>query len=158
MKNETYTGLSEALQALKTRYVQLPEEGIDQQTPEPLACLIRACEAVLQEEQIRRDRQLREVRKARRDGIIGRPVTPCREDFLKLTYLHDKKNGDSNGSDENGYRSCHFMQNEKEISGGRGMEDIRKLIVFLIINISAFLCYLLGKENRRKIEDGHEEE
>ena len=26
MKNETYTGLSEALQALKTRYVQLPEE------------------------------------------------------------------------------------------------------------------------------------
>ena len=26
------------------------------------------------------------------------------------------------------------------------MEDIRKLIVFLIINISAFLCYLLGKE------------
>lgn len=39
------------------------------------------------------------------------------------------------------------MQNEKEISGGRGMEDIRKLIVFLIINISAFLCYLLGKEN-----------
>lgn len=91
MKNETYTGLSEALQALKTRYVQLPEEGIDQQTPEPFACLIRACEAVLQEEQIRRDRQLREVRKARRDGIIGRPVTPCREDFLKLTYLHDKK-------------------------------------------------------------------
>ena len=59
MKNETYTGLSEALQALKTRYVQLPEEGIDQQTPEPFACLIR--------------------------------VTPCREDFLKLTYLHDKK-------------------------------------------------------------------
>lgn len=91
MENETYTGLSEALQALKTRYVQLPEEGIDQQTPEPFACLIRACEAVLQEEQIRRDRQLREVRKARRDGIIGRPVTPCREDFLKLTYLHDKK-------------------------------------------------------------------
>lgn len=42
MKNETYTGLSEALQALKTRYVQLPEEGIDQQTPEPFACLIRA--------------------------------------------------------------------------------------------------------------------
>lgn len=38
------------------------------------------------------------------------------------------------------------MQNEKEISGGRGMEDIRKLIVFLIINISAFLCYLLGKK------------
>lgn len=91
MKSETSTGLSEALQAVKTRYVQLPEEGIDQQTPEPFACLIRACEAVLQEEQIRRDRQLREVRKARRDGIIGRPVTPCREDFLKLTYLHDKK-------------------------------------------------------------------
>ena len=26
MKSETYTGLSEALQAVKTRYVQLPEE------------------------------------------------------------------------------------------------------------------------------------
>ena len=37
------------------------------------------------------------------------------------------------------------------------MEDIRKMILFLIMNISAFLCYLLGKENRRKRENEHEE-
>ena len=38
------------------------------------------------------------------------------------------------------------------------MENISKIILFLIINISAFLCYLLGKENRRKRENEHEEE
>ena len=38
------------------------------------------------------------------------------------------------------------------------MEDIRKMILVLIINISAFLCFLLGKENRRKRENEHEEE
>lgn len=38
------------------------------------------------------------------------------------------------------------------------MEDIRKMILFLIINIAAFISYLLGRENRRKKEDDHEEE
>lgn len=38
------------------------------------------------------------------------------------------------------------------------MEEARKVILFVIINISAFLCYLLGKENRRKKEKDHEEE
>ena len=38
------------------------------------------------------------------------------------------------------------------------MEDIRKMILVLIINILAFLCFLLGKENRRKRENEHEKE
>ena len=57
------------------------------------------------------------------------------------------------------YSSFHLLQTEKEIpEGDRGMEDIRKMILFLIINILAFLCFLLGKENRRKRENEHEKE
>ncbi len=38
------------------------------------------------------------------------------------------------------------------------MEDIRNMILFLIINVAAFISYLLGRENRRKRENDHEEE
>ena len=37
------------------------------------------------------------------------------------------------------------------------MEEARSLIIFLIINLSAFLCYLLGKADTEKPKH-HEEE
>lgn len=38
------------------------------------------------------------------------------------------------------------------------MEEARKIIIFIMINMIALLCYLFGKENSKKKEKHHEEE
>lgn len=38
------------------------------------------------------------------------------------------------------------------------MEEVRKIIIFIIINMIALLCYLFGKENKKRKENNHEKE
>lgn len=38
------------------------------------------------------------------------------------------------------------------------MEEARKVIIFIIVNVIALLCYLFGKENLKRKKEEHEKE
>ena len=129
--------------------------------PGPFEQLIRHCEGIIQNEEVRKEKQLIGMREAQRKGIhIGHTAIPISKKFLKLERLYSEKVISAKEAAEglNIAVSTFYKLRKKYRKEIEGMEDIRKMILFLIMNISAFLCYLLGKENRRKRENEHEEE
>lgn len=118
--------LSKLLQAAEESCGHLIDAN--KEMPGPFEQLIRHCEGIIQNEEVRKEKQLIGMREAQRKGIhIGHPAIPISKKFLKLELLKLER-----------------LYSEKVISAKEAAEGL---------NIAVSTFYKLRKKYRKEIEE-----
>ena len=84
--------LSKLLQAAEESCGHLSDIDANKEMPGPFEQLIRHCEGIIQNEEVRKEKPQIGMREAQRKGIhIGHPAIPISKKFLKLERLYSEK-------------------------------------------------------------------
>ena len=70
---------------------QLADMGVEKELLKPFRQLIKECEAIIRHEADIKERMMKGIKEAQKNGIrIGRPAIPCSDKFLKVAVLQSQ--------------------------------------------------------------------